>query len=275
MIPIQKDITNVPLSLRTDAESVQHVPTKTTYERRNELIEAQQYPPSGHESRPYDSRYKYTDVRDALDKIYHGKCAYCETFDPSPHVEHYRPKRGGYYWLAYSWDNLIISCSKCNTTKGDKFPLIGQNVTFGGTSDELEQINTLSAGYDAIEQPLLIMPERMPEDVVRGWAFERDGSIAHNHDRINQSCETYGLNREDLCKRRKKLWDELENQIVDSVASAKGNKVVLNKLLKSHIRSFMRQAEDETNEYLAFRRYVLKSGWIKAKVIELTIKGTK
>lgn len=275
MISIQKNLKNIPLSLRTDTESIQHAPAKTTYERRNELIAAQQYPPSDQKSAPFDRRYKYPDIKEALKGIYHNKCAYCETYDPSPHVEHYRPKRGGYHWLAYSWDNLIISCSKCNTTKGNKFPIVGQKITFGGTPDELEQINTLSAEYDAIEQPLLLMPERMPDDVVRVWAFERDGSIVHNNDRINQSCETYGLNREDLCKRRKKLWDELENQIVDSVASAKGDKVELYKLLKSHIRSFMRQAKDEEYEYLAFRRYVLKSGWIEAKVIELTVKGSK
>lgn len=275
MIPIQKDLTNIPLSLRTDAEAILHNPTKTTYERRNELIVAQQYPPSGSTSNPYDSRYKYTDVREALDKIYHGKCAYCETFDPSPHVEHYRPKRGGYYWLAYSWDNLIISCSKCNIKKGDQFPIARHRVSYGGTSDEFAQINTLSAGYDAIEQPLLLMPERMPDEIVRMLSFEQDGSIVHNNDRINISCETYGLEREALCDERRKLWTDLVDEIADCVAMAKGDLIELKRLLQLPINAFKRKAKDETNEYLAFRRYVLKSGWIEAKVIELTTKETK
>lgn len=49
-------------------------------------------------------------------------------------VEHYRPKleanRGpgfpshGYWWLAWTWRNLLFSCQPCNTShKGIKFPL--------------------------------------------------------------------------------------------------------------------------------------------------------
>lgn len=50
-------------------------------------------------------------------------------------VEHYRPKgradrrpgcplTHGYWWLAYSWDNLLYACPGCNRTgKNDSFPL--------------------------------------------------------------------------------------------------------------------------------------------------------
>ena len=48
----------------------------------------------------------------------------------------------------------------------------------------------------------------------------------------------------------------------------------MTELLQTHLNSFKRGAEDETNEYLAFRRYVLKSGWIGKKIIELTINDT-
>jgi uncharacterized protein (TIGR02646 family) len=79
-------------------------------------------------------------VKDKLVASHHGKCCYCETKIETPyadlHVEHWRPKlssrqgrkqksiRPGYYWLAYSWDNLLLSCSFCNRdNKRDLFPL--------------------------------------------------------------------------------------------------------------------------------------------------------
>lgn len=270
MIPIHKDLNTIPESLRVDGASILHDPTKTTYERRNEMIARGDYPPSGPQSAPYDRRYKYQDVKEALKLLYHGKCAYCETYDPSPHVEHYRPKRGGYYWLAYSWDNLIISCSQCNTKKGNQFPIAGQKASFSGTAEELVQINTLSDKYDKKELPLLLMPERMPEEIENIWEFKQDGSIVLNDDRIRKSCEVYGLNRKALCTERRKIWDELVNCIIDCVAMAKGDIPKLEEMLETHIASFKRRANDETNPYLAFRHYVLKSGWIEQKIVELT-----
>ncbi len=70
----------------------------------------------------------YKSVRAELNACHRGKCCYCEVrFDDRkpqayPEVEHWRPQ-SNYYWLAYSWDNLLLSCSFCNRTKGDQFPL--------------------------------------------------------------------------------------------------------------------------------------------------------
>lgn len=65
------------------------------------------------------------------------KCCYCEMGIPRKRqdVEHYRPKaeanRGeyfpthGYWWLAFTWENLLYSCQNCNQgiAKGVQFPL--------------------------------------------------------------------------------------------------------------------------------------------------------
>lgn len=63
--------------------------------------------------------YKTSSVQKELTKIYYFKCAYCEKklLDTDLHIEHYRPK-SVYYWLAYSWDNLLLSCGQCNRKKG-------------------------------------------------------------------------------------------------------------------------------------------------------------
>lgn len=69
--------------------------------------------------------YKGHDVAVALNDMFKGKCAYCESevaANNGEEIEHYRPKGGvtedddhnGYWWLASEWENLLISCTGCN-----------------------------------------------------------------------------------------------------------------------------------------------------------------
>ena len=72
--------------------------------------------------------YKDKDVRAALTKLSHGKCAYCESEisgSSQTDIEHYRPKgevrenkhHPGYWWLAMDWSNLVLSCMHCNQSR--------------------------------------------------------------------------------------------------------------------------------------------------------------
>lgn len=78
-------------------------------------------------------RYSASEVKQALDTIFHGKCAYCESLYAKTQpvdVEHYRPKGSvddapnhrGYWWLAMHWDNLVPSCIDCNRRRGQRTP---------------------------------------------------------------------------------------------------------------------------------------------------------
>jgi hypothetical protein len=68
----------------------------------------------------------YDVAKAALADMQHGKCCYCEKREEQPKyrdVEHYRPKVT-YWWLTWSWDNLLFSCMDCNREhKRDQFPL--------------------------------------------------------------------------------------------------------------------------------------------------------
>lgn len=77
--------------------------------------------------------YKGDDVRHTLEKLFHGKCAYCESrYDITGPVdiEHYRPKgqvegvpeHRGYWWLAGDWTNLLPSCLDCNRRRYQLIP---------------------------------------------------------------------------------------------------------------------------------------------------------
>ncbi len=81
--------------------------------------------------------YNHPTVKQALIAAQFGKCCFCERIvGTDGDVEHFRPKqayqqapgdsleRPGYYWLAYEWDNLYLSCSACNQRhKQNLFPL--------------------------------------------------------------------------------------------------------------------------------------------------------
>lgn len=79
--------------------------------------------------------YGETGVKLALEKLFHGKCAYCESyyFGQAPvDVEHYRPKgkvadapdHPGYWWLAMAWENLLPSCIDCNRRRWQVLPAL-------------------------------------------------------------------------------------------------------------------------------------------------------
>src|SRR6266536_5200929 len=122
--------------------------------------------------KPSFKAYKLKAVREALERMFHGKCAYCESFighiSPTD-VEHWRPKGSirtedgilmdGYWWLAAEWTNLFPACPHCNrptrheaagggTTagKGMRFPLATARLQAPQEGDELN------------EQPLLLNP---------------------------------------------------------------------------------------------------------------------
>jgi uncharacterized protein (TIGR02646 family) len=79
----------------------------------------------------------YRDVSASLWRAQHRKCCYCEAIIPKHYndVEHYRPKARavrtpgclethGYWWLAFTWHNLLFACPACNrSAKNDWFPL--------------------------------------------------------------------------------------------------------------------------------------------------------
>lgn len=79
----------------------------------------------------------YREVAEELWSSQYHKCCYCEQRIPKGYndVEHYRPKATadrrpgcnathGYWWLAFTWENLLFACPACNrSNKNSLFPL--------------------------------------------------------------------------------------------------------------------------------------------------------
>ena len=133
--------------------------------REKELRKIRELASSGElESKHFNGKLWSGEVKKFLHKSQHGKCCYCErTRDKGEtDVEHFRPKaeveekenHPGYWWLAYSWGNLLIACKRCNQQyKKSKFPLKdGSKRAYTEDSDLSE------------EKPFLINPlEEDPE----------------------------------------------------------------------------------------------------------------
>lgn len=83
----------------------------------------------------FPDHWNEPDVRGALYAAHGRVCGYCGRSLPGNDrgdVDHYRPKNavlddpvhGGYWWIAYAFDNYVISCSTCNSNyKSNRFPL--------------------------------------------------------------------------------------------------------------------------------------------------------
>ncbi|WPN23947.1 HNH endonuclease family protein [Pseudomonas marginalis] len=191
----------------------------------------------------YDfKQYKGYDVTVALRKLFHGKCAYCESeVGDNLDVEHFRPKGSvsedprhpGYWWLAHSWGNLLPSCTPCNQKrrqhlvtelmsveeltalqakkptqsygKADQFPVAGARATYG---------QPVSG-----ERPYLIDPTEEDPEVFLLWSHTGPYSVVlanpgdqWSTQRALTTISVFALNRMHLVQTRSKILNHLRFQ---------------------------------------------------------------
>jgi uncharacterized protein (TIGR02646 family) len=152
--------------------------------------------------------YGHKEVKDLLIRIQNDKCVYCETkftHDSPGDIEHFRPK-SLYYWLAYDWKNLFLSCEECNRRyKKNNFPLIKN----AGRNKSHHDSRT--------ENPYFINPE--DEDPENYISFRGEIIYAKNGNvRGKRTIKGMGLNRTKLendrrnhLKRLKYIFDLAQN----------------------------------------------------------------
>jgi uncharacterized protein (TIGR02646 family) len=145
--------------------------------------------------------YADREVVNLLRADQHHKCCFCEASfldTRSGDVEHYRPKSAvksapqeqvrypGYYWLAYEWQNLLLSCSDCNQKyKRNHFAL---------EDEEARLRSHLDAAQIGSERPLLLNP--LNDVCVSYIQFVSGEAVAVNlNPRGNYTIRTLDLNR--------------------------------------------------------------------------------
>ena len=151
--------------------------------------------------------YGHPIVKHALSVAQHQKCCFCEgrfgAYAPAD-VEHYRPKGAtrqdensptvvpGYFWLAYSWDNLYYCCQVCNrNNKKNFFPLTNPDMRVRAPNGDLND-----------EHPLILDPggRKDPREHIK-FRYEH---VVGKTDAGRQTIRFLGLNRASLIEERLK-----------------------------------------------------------------------
>lgn len=265
MIKINKDISQPPESLipavskNFPKKRIPHA-TQKTHQYRTEIIANKKY----YDVEKYNRRYKYFDIKERLLVIYNSKCAYCEHKLELLHIEHYRPKTK-YYWLAYSWDNLLLACPTCNQYKRDSFAINGNPASFYATTNEILNINVLSASYDKVEKPLLVNPEITDPAIY--LCFKRTGEISSTNDNFLYTIDVCKLDRKTLRDARRKILEDFKNEILAEIVY-QNSPEEQKKAVETLIRRFVYSAQDTSNEFIAFRKYSIDNKWLNEIVKE-------
>jgi hypothetical protein len=185
--------------------------------------------------RPKIDKKLWSDFKADFSGAQHGRCGYCEVAVIAGFpgdVEHYRPKnaltefgpdyekeqgretkdlakvRGrspsvrweyGYWWLAYVWNNYLLSCDACNRVwKGNLFP-IRQPPPRSGPPIE----------GTAGEVPLLLNPFGAL-DPAKHLQFNKDGSVEPRRSSVfgRETIRTCGLHRQGLTILRRRAAED-------------------------------------------------------------------
>jgi len=154
--------------------------------------------------------YKPEELKSRLHNIYNKKCVYCEDslLNSPKAVEHYRPK-DTYYWLAYSWDNLLLCCTSCNGSKGTNFDIKNKQVKYN--NETFKDIHNLGINYDKTENPMLINPEK--DDILEDIKYNSKVEVSSDDDRVDYTIQTCNLNREELVYLREEIVEDFRNSI--------------------------------------------------------------
>jgi hypothetical protein len=213
--------------------------------------------------RPDFKAYKGADVKTALEALFEGKCAYCESAYGVLHpveIEHWRPKAEvevaahgppqggasatrkvqGYEWLAMRWENLLPSCIDCNRARYQWVP--GDGVEWVqvkmGKGNQFPLLDETKRWTDHLaerheEEPALLDP--CVDDPGRYFEFRGDGILLpkaglgeREAARAVASIRVYALNRKGLVdeRHRQLLWMELDFSMVRFLYALSGDERV-------------------------------------------------
>lgn len=144
----------------------------------------------------FEPYWTETDVHGALLAMQGWVCAYCQRkIDPADpkYVDHFRPKKGGYGWLAYVFRNYFLTCSRCNTRKGEQFPIHeGEKLRFATRDKWREEARLLiDPSADPVTQWLSLDVSEARYAEISARSLDPSSLAAH---RVKATVEIFELN---------------------------------------------------------------------------------
>ena len=232
-----------------------------TKEQLSETIGAGRRPTG----RNFKSHWRDDQLRDQLWVQQKRKCCYCEAVRGRRReidVEHYRPKAKiaedhthlGYWWLAYSWNNLLYACKYCNQEyKKNYFPLLPGGQRASAPDDNLVH-----------EMPALLNPYEDSPETCLGYEWVRSkGQLVEvtgvdDEGRGTESIKLYGLNRDQLAINRAELVEDLQilARTMEAVLHAAQTEDLRDKV--EEMGDKVRRATSAKKSFSGFRRYYFR-----------------
>ena len=132
------------------------------------------------------NRARWVALRVEFSAYSHGKCWYVECKNPGTDddIDHFRPKSGvkedathpGYFWLAFDWKNLRLSCHRANRPR-----INPDGAGTGGKAGHFPLVNAGARAFTPVEGtgqevPALLDPTD-PQDVAM-LTFQQNGEVA-------------------------------------------------------------------------------------------------
>lgn len=251
MIRIRKPANNVPHILQTKGAAARTA-LEAMYDAGTKIFP----------TKIFDSKiYGHAKVKAKLIAVQYGKCCFCEAkilHIGYGDVEHFRPKAGwvqgteplnkpGYYWLAYDWNNLFLSCQLCNQQyKKNYFPLT-------------DPAKRALSHHDCIadEDPILIhLSDNNPEDFI---FYKREIAVSINENaKGDATILRTGLNRTELKDHRReklKLLERLYNLAKNHPATPPELK---NQAVET-VRGYYNDSQLDSTEYASMLRCFFKA----------------
>ena len=213
--------------------------------------------------------YAHSSVKIALITAQHKKCCFCEQLiGEDGDIEHFRPKSAyqqksktalkypGYYWLAYDWENLYLSCGPCNQRyKKNLFPI--------ATQKHRAQLN--NNDY-SLEAPLLINPGQ--EDPSQHISFR--GEIPYAHPKSKQGETTIAILKLDRPILNQARLNHLETikQLYQIIQLAKDNPNNLEfQTVSNNAQKFLQDAILDSAEFAAATRCAIADGFGRVNIV--------
>jgi uncharacterized protein (TIGR02646 family) len=239
-----------------------------------------------------DNQNCWTALREAFEGVSHDKCWYteCKNQGADNDIDHFRPKgkvredrtHPGYYWLAFDWRNMRLSCQRANRPriapgarvaggKSTHFPLLPGGVRARAPGDDLGR-----------EHPALLDPTDPGDPIL--LTFRPSGEIDLSPDfrgdaraeaKLEASLLGLHLNWPKFVEGRLTLYNRIERTVQrgrrEAPVDYRGWQLATD-AFKDAIRD-LRNFMDPVNEYSAAARVYVESfkdvWWVNDVVLRL------
>lgn len=205
-----------PPSVLQSVESIAHRKALVDYFLMDEAKRAQTRAPD------FSSGLDRESMNGALRRLFHGKCAFCESMvatmpyrfrppsDTTP-MAHSSDAHLYYAWLSSAWENLYPICTGCFPAhRSGYFPVRGKRAPLP-TKQQLQNYANEALGlwrdHPPKENNLLLDPCG-PSNFTRHFRVDLYGFLFASSERAHETIEHFELNRPQLCEARAKRLGE-------------------------------------------------------------------